>query len=364
MQFSRPMRFAGVILALVGVLALALLPAAAQDEGGDVGPVTQGIIDRGELICGANQSLQGFGFVNDAGEFTGFDVDICRAVAAAVLGDANAVSFRPLVASERQAAMQSGEIDIMSRNTTWTLSRDTEWGAIFGPTVFYDGQGVMTLSELEDVSTISDLDGSAMCVQSGTTTELNISDFVEANELDIEILVYPDANSTWEAYISGACSSWTTDKSGLASFRSTAESPGDHKILGQTISKEPLGPLSPQSDPQFAEIMHWVMFGLMNAEEAGINSENIDEFLPEEGEADEDYVARVSPNVARLLGQGNNASGSFLGIDNDFMVTVIRQVGNYGEIYERNLTPLGLEREGSPNALWTEGGLIYGPPFR
>jgi general L-amino acid transport system substrate-binding protein len=361
MRISRLLRVAGVMLAAISMMALALVPASAQDE---MGPVTQGIMDRGEMICGVNQSLQGFGFVNDAGEFSGFDIDICRAVAAAVLGDANALTFRPLVASERQAAMQSGEIDMMSRNTTWTLSRDTEWGAIFGPTTFYDGQGVMTRSEFEDVSSIPQLDGSAMCVQAGTTTELNISDYVEARDLEIDIQVYPDANSTWEAYISGACDSWTTDKSGLASFRQSAEDPGAHKILGETISKEPLGPLSPQSDPQFAEIMHWVVFGLINAEEFGINSENIDEFLPEDGESDEDYVARVSPQVARLLGQGNNASGSYLGIPNDFMVTVIRQVGNYGEIYERNLTPLGLERADSPNALWTEGGLLYAPPFR
>lgn len=338
------------IFGAIALLAVSLGVASAQET--EVGPITERIIERGELICGGNQSLQGFGFLNDAGEFSGFDIDFCRAIAAAVLGDANAVSVRPLVASERQAAMQSGEIDIMIRNTTWTISRDVTWGAIFGPTIFYDGQGVMTLVEL-GVSSIAELDGSGMCVQAGTTTELNITDFVEANGLDIEIQVYPDANSTWEAYLSGACESWTTDKSGLAAFRSTAEDPGEHVILAETLSKEPLGPLVPQSDPQFAEIMTWTVFGMIQAEEFGINSENVRDFLDSD-----------NASIQRLLGTNNNDAGNFLGIDNQFMVTVIEQVGNYGEVYERNLVPLGLTREGSLNALWTDGGLLYAPPFR
>lgn len=339
-------------LALMAVLAIGISSVSTAQDGTELGPVTQAIVDRGVLNCGVNQNLAGFGLVNDAGEFTGFDVDFCRAVAAAVLGDANAVAFRPLVASERQAAMQSGEIDLMVRNTTWTLSRDSEWGAIFGPTTFYDGQGVGTLVDL-GASTIAELDGSAMCVQTGTTTELNITDFVEANGLDIEILVFPDANSTWEAFLSGACESWTTDKSGIAAFHSTAPDPSSLTILGETLSKEPLGPLSPQSDPQFAEIVAWVHFAMVNAEELGINSENVTDFLESE-----DAV------IQRLLGTNNNASGDYLGLSNDFVVNVISQVGNYGEVYERNLAPLGLSRAGSPNALWTDGGLLYAPPFR
>jgi general L-amino acid transport system substrate-binding protein len=339
-----------LILALLAMMAVGLSTVTtAQTE---LGPITQAVIDRGEVICGVNQNLQGFGFVNEAGEFSGFDIDLCRAVAAAVLGDANAVVFRPLVASERQAAIQTGEVDMMVRNTTWTLSRDVTWGAIFGPTTFYDGQGVGTRTEY-GVGSIAELDGTSMCVQTGTTTELNITDYVEANMLDIEILVFPDANSTWEAFVSGACESWTTDKSGLAAFHAGSEDPGALTILPETLSKEPLGPLSPQSDPQFAEIIAWTVFGMVGAEELGISSENIGDFMDSE-----------DPVIQRLLGTNNNSSGDYLGINNGFMVDVISQVGNYGEVYDRNLVPLGLSRAGSLNALWSEGGILYAPPFR
>lgn len=340
-------------LALVAILAIGFGSVSTAQEG-DValGPVTSAIIERGELNCGANNAVQGFGFVNEAGEFTGLDVDFCRAVAAAVLGDANAVNFRPVVASERGAVMQSGEVDLMVRNTTWTLSRDSEWGVIFGPTTFYDGQGVGTRAEFA-VGSIAELDGTSMCVQSGTTTELNITDYITANGLDIELVVFPDANSTWEGFLGGACESWTTDKSGIAAFHVTAADPSEFVILPETLSKEPLGPLSPQSDPQFAEIVAWVHFGMVTAEELGINSENVMDFLDSE-----------DPVVQRFLGTNNNRSGSYLGLADDFMVNVISQVGNYGEVYARNLDPLGLSRDGSPNALWTQGGLIYAPPFR
>lgn len=339
---------------LMSVALLASLASVLVAQEREIGPITRAILERGELICGANASVAGFGFQDPAtGEFTGFDVDICRAIAAAILGDANAVTFRPLTAAERQAAIQSGEIDVMSRNTTWTLSRDVDWGVIYGPVTFFDGQGIMTRSEF-GVTTFAELDGSTICVQSGTTTELNITDYITQLGLDISILVLPDANSTWEAYAAGRCESWTTDKSGLAAFRfNNAENPADHVILAETLSKEPLAPLSPQSDPQFAEIVAWTVFGLIQAEEFGITSENIDDFLDSE-----------DPAIARFLGLGNNLSGEYLGIANDFMVTVIRQVGNYGEIYERNLAPLGLTRAGSLNALWTEGGLMYAMPFR
>ena len=338
----------------ISILLVVVLSGAVIAQQREVGPITQAIIDRGEVICGVNAVVAGFGFQDPAtGEYSGFDVDICRAVAAAVLGDANAITFRPLTAAERQAAIQSGEIDLMSRNTTWTLSRDVDWGAIFGPTTFFDGQGIMTLAEF-GVDTFAELDGSTTCVQAGTTTELNITDYITAQGLDIDILVLPDANSTWEAYIAGRCESWTTDKSGLAAFRiNNAENPADHVLLAETLSKEPLGPLSPQSDTQFAEIIAWTVFGLIQAEEFGITSENIDDFLNSE-----------DPDIQRFLGLENNLSGEYLGLENDFMVTVIRQVGNYGEIYERNLAPLGLERAGSLNALWTEGGLLYAMPFR
>jgi general L-amino acid transport system substrate-binding protein len=339
-----------LLVALLAVMALGITQLTTAQT--TLGPVTQAIIERDHLICGGNNTVRGFGFVNEAGEYSGFDIDFCRAVAVAVLGDATKVEFVPLAGADRQAAIQSGQIDVMIRNTTWTLSRDVTWGAIFGPTTFYDGQGVGTRVDTGATS-IADLNGSAMCVQSGTTTELNITDYVEANGLDIEILVFPDAPSTWDAFVSGACQSWTTDKSGIASYHVNAEDPSALMILPETISKEPLGPLSPQSDPQFAEIIEWTVYGMIQAEEYGITSANIDEFLASE-----------DPGIQRLLGLNNNDSGNYLGINNQFMVEVIRQVGNYGEVYERNITPLGLSREGTLNALWTEGGLLYSPPFR
>ncbi|MCU0511183.1 MAG: amino acid ABC transporter substrate-binding protein [Anaerolineae bacterium] len=352
------------LVALLALLLSALPLVSAQDAiTVTLGPVSQRVIDRDSLVCGANQSLQGFGFVNDEGQFEGFDIDVCRAVAAAILGDATKVEFRPLQAPERQAAMQSGEIDIMSRNTTMTLSRDSQWATTFGPITFYDGQGVIARAEL-GIDSIAGLDGGSICVQTGTTTELNITDYIEANSLSIELQVFADANATWEAYVQGRCDGFTTDKSGLAAYRSTAEDPGAHVILPETISKEPLAILTPQNDPQFAEVAAWTVYGLIQAEEFGITSANVAEFLPAEGEADDAYTARVTPAVARFLGQAGNQSGNYLGIANDYMVTVITQVGNYGEIYERNLVPIGLERAGTLNDLWTRGGLMYSPPFR
>lgn len=343
-----------VITLAISLGLIVMLSGIALAQQREVGPITRAVIERGELICGANASVAGFGFQDPVtGEYSGFDVDVCRAIAAAILGDASAVTFRPLTAAERQAAIQSGEIDVMSRNTTWTLSRDVDWGVIWGPITFYDGQGIMTRTEF-GVSTFAELDGSTICVQAGTTTELNITDYITSQGLDIDILVLADANSTWEAYAAGRCESWTTDKSGLAAFRfNNAENPADHVILAETLSKEPLGPLSPQSDPQFAEIVAWTVFGLIQAEEWGITSQNVDDFLTSD-----------NPAIQRFFGLEGNLSGEYLGIANDFMVNVIRQVGNYGEIYERNLAPLGLVRAGSLNALWTEGGLLYAMPFR
>lgn len=344
-MLKRTTTFVLIAAMLLGAIAV----VSAQDDV-ILGPITQRIIDRGELICGGNGNLTGFGVVNDAGEFSGFDIDVCHAVAAAILGDANAMSVRPLTAADRQAAIQGGEIDMMSRNTTWTLSRDVVWGATFGPTTFYDGQGIGTRAAL-GVSTVEELDGARLCVQQGTTTELNITDVVESRGLSIEILTFPDSATTFDAYLNEACDAWTTDKSGIVSFHATSPDPSEHVILDETFSKEPLGPLSPQSDPQFADIIAWTVFGMIQAEEWGITSENV-----------MDFVSSDSPDIQRFLGQGGNDSGNYLGIANDFMVAVISQVGNYGEIYGRNLAPLGLGR--GLNALWTDGGLMYAPPFR
>lgn len=346
-------RFAFLVLVTVVALSGAVVAFAQDELEVELGPITQRIIDRGEVICGVNTGLAGFAALNDAGEYEGFDVDFCRAVAAAILGDANAVSYRPLEAGERQAAIQSGEIDMMSRNTTWTLSRDVVWGATFATTTFYDGQGLMVRTET-GIAEIEELEGATICVQSGTTTELNLADAFASRGLDYEPLVFADAAATWEAYVEGVCDSFTTDKSGLAAYRATAANPGDHTIMEITLSKEPLGPLSPQSDPQFADIVEWVVFGTFQAEEYGITSENVDEFLTSE-----------SPEIQRFLGTNDNLAGAYFGIPNDFMVTVIRQVGNYGEIFDRHLGPdtaFGLER--GLNNLWTNGGLLYSPPFR
>jgi general L-amino acid transport system substrate-binding protein len=347
------LRRTAAVLILAALVVTAFSVVTAQDAV-QLGPITQRIIDRGELICGANGSgLAGFAVVNDAGEWEGFDVDICRAVAAAVLGDATKVSFRPLEAGERQAAIQSEEIDIMSRNTTWTLSRDAVWGAIFAPTTFYDGQGIM-VPVATGITQIEELEGSSVCVQSGTTTELNLADAFSQRGLGYEPQVFQDAAATWDAYLQGRCDAFTTDKSGLIAYKSQAPDPSAHVILDITLSKEPLGPLSPQSDPQFADIIQWTVFGLIQAEEYGITSANVD-----------DFVSSDVPEIQRFLGQGDNAIGSLYGIANDFMVTVIKQVGNYGEIFDRNLgpdTPFNLGR--GLNDLWTRGGLMYSPPFR
>lgn len=345
-----------VLFVILAALSAGVMSfAAAQDaQPVQVGPITQRVINRGELICGANGSgLAGFATINDAGEWEGFDVDICRAIAAAILGDASKVSFRPLEAGERQAAIQSEEIDVMSRNTTWTFSRDAVWGATFGPTTFYDGQGMMVRAD-SGITQIAELEGSTVCVQSGTTTELNLADYFSQRGISYQPLVFADGAATWEAYISGSCDAFTTDKSGLIAYKSTAADPSAHVILDETMSKEPLGPLSPQSDPHFADIVQWTVFALIQAEEYGITSANIDEFLTSD-----------LPEIQRFLGQGDNPGGTLYGIAKDFTVNIIRQVGNYGEIFDRNLgpdTPFGLGR--GLNALWTDGGLMYSPPFR
>jgi len=344
-------------LTLVAVVLMSIGAAtfvSAQDDFQvELGPITQAIVDRGEVICGVNTGLAGFATVNDAGEWEGFDVDVCRAIAAAILGDATKISFRPLAAPERQAALQSGEIDVMSRNTTFTLSRDAVWTASFAPTTFYDGQGMMVKTE-GGITEFAQLDGARICVQSGTTTELNLADAMSQRDLEYEPVVFADADPTWEAYVSGACDAFTTDKSGLIAYKGSSDDPGSHTILPDTLSKEPLGPLSPQSDEQFADIVRWTVYGLIQAEEYGIDSQNIDEFLTSE-----------VPEIQRFLGQGDNAIGTLFGIPNDFMVTVIRQVGNYGEIYNRNLGPeTAFDVPRGLNDLWTNGGLLYSPPFR
>jgi general L-amino acid transport system substrate-binding protein len=341
------------VLALLVFVGAALAQDATPIPVPEAGVITQRILDRGNLICGVNQVLPGFGFPNESGEFQGFDVDACRAVAAAILGDANAVTYRPITAAERQPALVSGEVDMISRNTTFTLTRDTLWGATFAPTTFYDGQGIM-VNAADGIAALEDLEGGTICTNAGTTTEQNITDAMAARGLDFELQTFQDFNGVMAAFFEGRCDAVTSDVSGLASQKAVAPDPGALAILDFVISKEPLGPLTPQGDTQFADIVRWVIYGLIQAEEFGISSDNVESFLSSD-----------NPNIQRFLGTNGNTLGETLNLPNDFMVTVITQVGNYGEIFDRNLGPdtiFGLSR--GVNALWTDGGLMYSPPFR
>lgn len=320
----------------------------------EAGQTLQIVQDRGVLNCGGNAEVPGFGYVDpDTNEFAGFDIDFCRAVAAAVLGDADAIEPRHTTAQERFAVLQSGEVDMLSRNTTWTLTRDTELGLNFAPTTFYDGQGMMVRKD-SGIETLEDMEGATICVQQGTTTEQNLTDVMRALGVDYEPVVLADAVATRNAYDEGRCDGFTTDKSGLVSQQILLQDPEEHMILEETMSKEPLAPVVRHGDDQWFDIVKWVVFGTMAAEEYGITSENVEEMA----ETSEDPVIR------NLLGAEGDM-GAKLGLENDFMVNVIKQVGNYGEIYDRNLgpdTPFDLPR--GLNAQYLDGGLIYAPPFR
>ncbi|MXZ90396.1 MAG: amino acid ABC transporter substrate-binding protein [Chloroflexi bacterium] len=314
--------------------------------------------DRGTLVCASNNSVAGFGFLDAGGNTVGFDVDLCRAVAAAVLGNPDAVEFRTTTAAERGPAIQSGEIDIMSRNTTWTSSRDATWGN-FAQTMFYDGQGFMAPRSL-GITGMMELRDASVCVQQGTTTELNIQDFDNQNSMNFDILTFPDNISSNEAYQRGQCDALTTDRSGLVSTRAGFETPEDHVILPGTISEEPLGPVVPHGDDLWFALVNIVMAILVHAEAYGVTSDNVP------------TTATGDTAVDRLMGLEGFYGQEALGLPNTVAQDVIRGVGNYGEIYDRHLSPLGLEREGSRNALWANapcsecprGGQIFAPPLR
>ena len=326
----------------------------APGEAGDGRLAT--VQDRGQLICGVNGELPGFSVVNDEGDMEGFDADFCRALAAAVLGDSEAVEFRTLSADQRGPALQTGEVDVLIRNTTWTVSRDTQWG-LFAPTTFYDGQAIMARAEV-GASTFEDLDGATVCVQSGTTTELNLADAEAQAGISIEESVYAEIDPTYQAYEEGACDAVTSDRSQLVARRTEFENPDDHVILDTVLSKEPLGPVAPLGDDQWFNIVKWTVFATIEAEELGITSENVED----------EAGSNENPVVQRLLGvtpEGADPFESGLGLEPDWVVNVISQVGNYGEIYDRNLgpgTPFELER--GLNSLWTDDGLLYAPPYR
>jgi general L-amino acid transport system substrate-binding protein len=304
---------------------------------------------RGKLVCGVNTGLTGFSIIGSDGKWQGFDVDYCRALAAAIFNDPNKVEFRPLTAQARFTALQSGEIDVLSRNTTWTLSRDTSLGLNFGPTMFYDGQGMMVPAKL-NVKAIRGLDGAAICVQTGTTTELNLADYFRRLKIKFTPVVFETTDQTFAAYDSGRCDAVTSDISQLLAQKTTLKEPNVHIVLGETMSKEPLGPAVRHGDDQWFDIIKWVAYGLSQAEEFDITAKNISE-----------AASNKDPNVRRFLGL-EGGFGEMLGLSNDFMVRAVTHVGNYEEIFTRNLKPLNLER--GLNTLWTQGGLLYAPPFR
>jgi general L-amino acid transport system substrate-binding protein len=326
------------------------VPPAAPVAGGER---LQAIIDRGKVVCGVHGTFQGFGFVDSAGSWTGFDVEFCRAWAAALFNDANAVEFRGLSAQERFTALQSGEVDVLSRNSTWTFTRDGELGLTFGPVTFYDGQAIMAKKEIvpEASAGLDALEGANVCVQSGTTTELNLADQFRAAGVNYTPVVFEDQNAAFQAYDEGRCDAITSDRSQLATQgQAVLQNFADHVILDVVMSKEPLGPAVAQGDEKWADAVRWVVYGMIQAEELGITAENVDTFLTSE-----------DPVIRRLLGVEGEL-GSKIGLSNDFIYRAIKLVGNYGEVYDRNLGPFNLAR--GQNELWTKGGLMYAPPFR
>ncbi|MEL6422146.1 MAG: amino acid ABC transporter substrate-binding protein [Pseudomonadota bacterium] len=307
---------------------------------------------KGHVQCGVSQGLPGFSNTDDSGKWTGLDVDLCRAVSAAVFGDASKVKFTPLSAKERFTALQSGEVDILSRNTTWTMGRDTALGLNFAGVNYYDGQGFMVPKKL-GVDSALKLDGASVCTNTGTTTELNVADYFRANNMKYEVVAFEKADEVVAAYDAGRCDVYTTDRSGLAAQRLKLSNPDDHTVLPEIISKEPLGPVVRQGDDQWFNIVKWVHYAMVNAEEMGVSKANIDESMKSS-----------DPGVKRLLGVEGDF-GSKIGLGNDWAANVIKQVGNYGEVYAANVgpdTPLKLAR--GTNALWTKGGLQYAPPVR
>tara|TARA_B100001245_G_C22861345_1_gene414153 strand:- start:30 stop:1052 length:1023 start_codon:yes stop_codon:yes gene_type:complete len=307
---------------------------------------------KGFVQCGVSTGLAGFSAPDDAGDWKGIDVDLCRGVTAAIFEDASAVKYSPLSAKERFTALQSGEIDVLSRNTTWTMSRDTELGLNFAGVNYYDGQGFMVRKSL-GVNSALQLSGASVCVQTGTTTELNLTDYFKANNMTYNPVVFEKLEEVNAAYDSNRCDVYTTDQSGLYAIRLGLSAPDEHVVLPEVISKEPLGPVVRQGDDQWFNIVKWVHFAMINAEELGVTSENVDEMMDSE-----------NPNIQRLLGK-EGTFGEAVGLKNDWAYQVIKNVGNYGEVFEANVgesTPLGIAR--GLNALWTNGGLQYAPPIR
>ena len=333
-----------------GIAVAALVGAAGTAHAGKD---LDAIKARGNLICGVSTGVAGFAAADSQGKWTGLDVDVCRAVAAAIFGDADKVKFVPTTAQQRFTALQSGEVDLLVRTTTWTLTRDTALGFDFTGINYYDGQGFMVNKKL-GVKSAKELNGATVCVQPGTTTELNLADYFRANKMSFKPVVIEKVEEVRAAFFAGRCDVFTTDASGLYSTRAAnAPNPDDYIILPEIISKEPLGPLVRHGDNQFGDIVRWAQYAMIEAEEYGITSKNIDEMLKSD-----------NPTIKRILGV-TPGMGKALGVDEKWVYNIIKQVGNYGEMFDRNVgkgSPLKIDR--GLNALWTQGGLQYAPPIR
>ncbi len=336
---------------LAGLAAAAVLAWTGQVQAQSTADTVAAIRARGQLICGVSVNAPGFALPDSRGEFRGLDVDTCRAVAAAILGDATKVRFVPNTAVQRFPMLQSGELDMLARNTTWTLGREASLGLAFAGINFYDGQGFM-VRRASGVTSARQLDGATICVQPGTTTELNLADYFRANRMRFTPVVIEQAEEIRAAFVAGRCDAYTNDASSLASFRATRTTDADSFVLlPEIISKEPLGPVVRKGDWKFFDIVRWALYAQIAAEELGVTSANVEE------------MARTStnPDIMRLLGRSGDL-GQALGVDNQWAVRIIRQVGNYGEMYERSITPIGIPR--GVNNLWNNGGLHYAPPIR
>ncbi|MFC2036851.1 amino acid ABC transporter substrate-binding protein [Chloroflexota bacterium] len=328
-------------------------PEAECPEAAGGQDILGAVQERGKVVCGSRTDLLGFGYLDESGNQIGFDIDLCRAVAVALFNDPEAVEFVSLTAAERGPALQTGEIDMLSRNVTWTSSRDAQWGN-FTTVMFYDGQGMM-VREDSGYTTLEDLDGATVCVTTGTTTEKNLADNFRQRGLEFEAVTFEDTSAVYSAYEDGRCDAATSDKSQLAAVREGFANPDDHIIMDVTMSKEPLTPAVPTGDDRWFDVVKIVMYALINAEELDITSENVDEMMG-------------SDNIPtlRLLGAEGSFGQEDLGLAPDFAANVIRAVGNYGEIYDRYMGPDGLafELPRGPNKLWSDGGLMYAPPLR
>jgi general L-amino acid transport system substrate-binding protein len=308
---------------------------------------------KGFVQCGINTGLPGFAYKDDAGEWQGFDVDYCKALAAAVFGDASKVKYTNLTGATRFEALKSGEVDALSRNTTWTYSRDTDLALTFVGVNYYDGQGFIAKKEL-GVTSATELGGASICIQTGTTTELNLADFFRTNNMEYEPVPIENNEEARQNYLAGRCDAYTTDRSGLAATRAALENPSDHVILKEVISKEPLGPLVRQGDDEWADIARWTLNALILAEEYGIDSTNVDQLA----------AGSDNPEINRMLGT-EGEFGAMLRLDKDWAANVIRAVGNYGEVFDRHIGPdtaIGLDR--GLNAQYKDGGILYAPPYR